>query len=208
MTPDPANLTTVKKSLIKSAGRIFAKAFMDDPFISYVFPDLEKRELKSVQYFRLLLQYVHCYGEIYTSSGEMRGVAAWLPSDQCGFSLWKTIRTGGLKTPFLIGLDAFKRLNLVVNHVMSVQERVAPENYMYLNALCVSPEYQGQGFSTKLLRPMFDRLDKEKRPCYMETQKSGLIPFYEKYGFQLIDEEPIPGTSLVNLAMLRKSDNA
>ncbi len=74
---------------------------------------------------------------------------------------------------------------------------------MYLNALCVSPNHQGNGFSNMLLKSMFKRLYEENLPCYMETQKPHIVPFYEKFGFKVVDEQQIPETDLTNWAMIR-----
>ena len=143
------------------------------------------------------------YGEIYTVSNQLEGVAAWIPSEKLDASIIRVIRSGNYKLPWLIGASAFKRLLRLVNWVVSVQKKKAPFKHMYLNALCVAPGHQGKGFSNILLKPMLNRLDRENLPCYMETQKSHIVPFYERLGFEVTDEQEIPGTDLTNWAMIR-----
>lgn len=193
----------INKGHLTTAGEVYADAFQDDPFISYVFPDLDERKSKSPKYWKIMIHYAFLYGEVYATSNKLEGVVAWLPSAMNDFSLIRTIRSGGLKLPWLIGSSAFKRLNQCVGWVLDRQKKVAPQQHIYLNALCVAPDHQGKGFSNLLLKSMFDRLDKENLPCYMETQKSHILPFYERLGFEVADKEQIPGTGLTNWAMIR-----
>lgn len=193
----------IRKDLLKISGKVFSEAFYDDPFISYVFPESEERKQKSPKYWHLALKYAYLYGEVYTISNDLEGVVAWLPSDKLDTSIIRIIRSGNFKLPWLLGSSSFKRLITCVECVMSVQKQKAPFKHMYLNALCVSPDHQGNGFSNTLLKPMFKRLDSEKLPCYMETQKPHIVPFYERHGFQVVDEQVIPGTNITNWAMIR-----
>lgn len=193
----------IEKDLLKSSGGVFSEAFFDDPFISYVFPDSDEKKLKSPKYWHLALKYAYLYGEVYTISKNLEGVVAWLPSDKLDTSIVRIIRSGNFKLPWLVGSSAFKRLLTCVEWVMSLQKKMAPFKHMYLNALCVSPNHQGKGYSNTLLKPMFERLDKEELPCYMETQKQHIVPFYERHGFKVVDEQKIPGTDLMNWAMIR-----
>ena len=197
----------IKKDLLKSSGKVFSEAFYDDPFISYVFPDLNERKSKSPKYWHLALKYAYLYGEVYTISNDLEGVVAWLPSDKLDTSVIRIIRSGNFKLPWFLGSAAFKRLLTCVEWVMSLQKQKAPFIHMYLNALCVSPDQQGKGFSNTLLKPMFKRLDSENLPCYMETQKPLIVPFYEKHGFSVVDEQLIPGTNLTNWAMIRQPNS-
>ncbi|MCP4351743.1 MAG: GNAT family N-acetyltransferase [Desulfobacterales bacterium] len=193
----------ISKNQLNLSGKVFSEAFSDDPFISYVFPDLKERQQKSSKYWYLSLKYAYLYGEVYTISNDLEGVVAWLPSEKLDTSLIRIIRSGNFQLPWLIGFSPFKRLVKCVDWVMSVQKQKAPLKHMYLNALCVSPNHQGNGFSNMLLKSMFKRLDEENLPCYMETQKPHIVPFYERFGFKVVDEQQIPGTDLINWAMIR-----
>jgi hypothetical protein len=42
-------------------------------------------------------------------------------------------------------------------------------------------------------------------PCYLETAEEQNVQLYEHFGFTVVDETTIPGTSLTNWAMLRKA---
>ncbi|MGZ5348523.1 MAG: GNAT family N-acetyltransferase, partial [Solirubrobacterales bacterium] len=47
---------------------------------------------------------------------------------------------------------------------------------------------QRSGAGTALIRPGLERADAEGMPCYLETQRRSNIPFYERFGFELVEE--------------------
>ena len=54
------------------------------------------------------------------------------------------------------------------------------------------------------MEPMLSSFDTEGMPCYLETLDRNNVPKYTRYGFELLEETPIPGTTLTIWAMLRK----
>ena len=89
-------------------------------------------------------------------------------------------------------------------YINDVHKRLVPYSHHYLEILGVDPQYQGQGFSSKLIKPMLVRLDTEGKPCYLETQDEKDVAIYLHFGFTVIDESVIPDTPLHSWAMLRK----
>ncbi len=69
----------------------------------------------------------------------------------------------------------------------------------------VDPIYQGKGYASLLLRAKFVELDKQNIPCYLETNKKGNISLYQHFGFDVVEEGIIPGTTIPYWAMLRKN---
>jgi ribosomal protein S18 acetylase RimI-like enzyme len=59
------------------------------------------------------------------------------------------------------------------------------EPHWYLSVLSVSPESQGQGHGSVLIRPGLERADREGLGCWLETQRERNIPFYARFGFEL-----------------------
>ena len=49
----------IRKELLSLSGKVFSKAFDDDPFISYVFPDIMEKRKKSPIYWHLALKYAY-----------------------------------------------------------------------------------------------------------------------------------------------------
>jgi hypothetical protein len=48
-------------------------------------------------------------------------------------------------------------------------------------------------------------MDASGLPVYLETAEEQNVGFYEHFGFTVVDESTVPGTSLTNWAMLREA---
>jgi ribosomal protein S18 acetylase RimI-like enzyme len=68
----------------------------------------------------------------------------------------------------------------------------------------VDPRHQGKGLARRLLKAMFERLDREGLPCFLETESTTNVAIYKKYGFAVVEEGKIPGTEVPHWAMLRE----
>jgi GNAT superfamily N-acetyltransferase len=63
----------------------------------------------------------------------------------------------------------------------------------------VRPERQRQGLGKALVKPILERADREVVDCRLETADPTNIPFYQGFGFNVVDAAfaPIPrGPSL------------
>jgi ribosomal protein S18 acetylase RimI-like enzyme len=89
--------------------------------------------------------------------------------------------------------------------VDDLHRRLVPYVHWYLQIIGVDPAYQGQGFSSRLLRPVLERIDRERMPCYLETNSGKNVAIYRRSGFELVSEDKMPGTELTVFAMLRKA---
>jgi len=54
-------------------------------------------------------------------------------------------------------------------------------------------------------RPSLDRLDEQGLPGYLDTQNPNNVSLYQRFGFEVVHEDEIPGTSVRHWAMLRQS---
>jgi RimJ/RimL family protein N-acetyltransferase len=66
----------------------------------------------------------------------------------------------------------------------------------------VSPEAQGQGIGTELIRPTLDCCDEEGLPAYLEASSERNAALYARLGFELKDELRFAGSPPLRL-MLR-----
>ncbi len=87
----------------------------------------------------------------------------------------------------------------------AVHDRLAPFKHWFLQAIGVAPQFQGKGYSGRLLRRMLARIDEAGLPCYLETLEEQNVGLYEHFGFAVIEESAIPETNLTNWAMLREA---
>ncbi len=89
----------------------------------------------------------------------------------------------------------------------AVHKRLVPFKHWFLQTIGVDPQFQGKGYASKLLKPMFTRLDEEGLPCYLETVDETNVQLYEHFGFKVIEKSTIPNTKFTNWAMLRQKSS-
>jgi ribosomal protein S18 acetylase RimI-like enzyme len=77
------------------------------------------------------------------------------------------------------------------------------EAHWYLPQIGVEPNAQGRGLGAALMRHALARCDRERMPAYLEASKPQNIPFYQRYGFEVIGEIQIGAAPLVT-PMLRR----
>jgi len=202
------NLVRLKKSHVKAAGEMLARAFQDHPLFAYFVPNTLQRQRKSPYIFEALLRYNVSYGEVYATSPNLEGVAGWLHSEKAQITPWRIIRAMDPVILFnysKVGKEILSRTTSYDNYVSSKHKSHAPFRHWYLSFLGVDPMFQGKGYASRLLRPMLTRIDQEHLPCYLETQNEKNLPIYQHYGFEVVDESTIPNTEVTNWSMLRES---
>lgn len=192
----------LNKSYIKPAAKVLAKAFQNDPLFVYFFPDASERENKLPHLFQLLVRYGVLYGEVYSVSPNLEGVAVWLPSEKAYHRLWEMVHLSMLPK---IGREVIGRMWHCNQYATSVHKRHAHFRHWYLSLIGVDPLLQGRGYASILLKAMSARIDKEHLPCYLETQTVKNVSIYRHYGFKVVEKFIIPSTTeFSNWAMLRE----
>ncbi len=83
-----------------------------------------------------------------------------------------------------------------------------PISHWHLSMIGVDPPCQGQGLGGGLIAPFLARADRDRLPCYVVTHKAGNLPFYQKNGYDLLDEDDIPGGGLRYWTMRREPRHA
>jgi len=204
MVADLSNLVRLQKSQIKPAAEMLTRAFQDDPLSAYFIPDASERKNKSPYIFQVLIRYGILYGEVYATSPNLEGVAAWLPSEKADMALWRSIWSGGLSILFKLGIKALRRQLAFADCAYSIHKRHAPFRHWFLQPIGVDPVFQGKGYASTLLKAMFVRIDKEHLPCYLDTQTGKNVSIYQHHVFKVVEEFKTPGTDFSNWAMLRE----
>ncbi|NBD36878.1 MAG: GNAT family N-acetyltransferase [Chloroflexi bacterium] len=197
----PIRLT---RAQIEPAARLLARAFADEPLWQYFIPDMERRHQKIYYVFRLMVAYGVRYGEGYTTSPDLEGVAVWLPSEHAKMSLWQQIQCGAIPAFVNLGLKTTVHISATDAYIEETHERIAPFPHMYLSVIGVDPAHQGQGHASALLRPMFARLDEEGLPCYLETHTIPNLEIYQHYGFEVREEATFPNSDTRYWGMVRE----
>jgi ribosomal protein S18 acetylase RimI-like enzyme len=187
------------------AADVLAKAFLKDPVTRYLVPDEKERRQFLPYFFRSMVTYGIRYGEVYTYSPHFEGIIIWLPGEAARMSMWKMFRSKGYSMIYTkADGEVKKRMFYYFDFVTERRKANSDFAHWFLLFIGVKPELQGKGYGGKLMTPMFQRLDPKTMPCCLETQNEKSLGFYERYGFEVIEETKIPKTDLTYWALLRK----
>ena len=167
---DLNGLIRLKKNLVKLAGKMLARAFINEPYEVYCTPDEIKRRKRLTHAFTFVMKYGVRYGKVYTTSSKLEGIAGWLPSRNALGSFWKAIRTGAIGFLFRVGIGYARKQLALQKFFDEKEKRHAPFPHYYLAPLGVDPEFQKQGYASKLMKPMLAWLDENQSPSYLETE--------------------------------------
>lgn len=169
------------------AAKMLASSFGNDPLFSYLISEKEKvRENILSWLFESSLRYFRNYKHIYTSNGELKGVAIWVPPGKSANNLWLMMQSGFLLAPFKFKWSKFGRLiKMLTLQEKQHKQHMSNTPHWYLALLGVAPEYQGKGIGANLIKPILEEADKSGIPCYLETSTQGAVKFYQRHGFEI-----------------------
>lgn len=165
---------------------VLGRAFFDDPVSIYLFPDERRRQSGFAGFSGLAIDAFGAGAHVLTNDA-VQGAAIWqLPSPRpLGF-----LQQAGLACRMLWLIRGGVRRAIRLGDFMSAHHLREP--HYYLAALGTDPDFQGRGIGSALMQPVLDRCDKQRIPAYLESSKRANIPFYNKHGFELIEELQIP----------------
>jgi ribosomal protein S18 acetylase RimI-like enzyme len=93
---------------------------------------------------------------------------------------------------------------LKFQRIIEAQDKSIPQPFWDLAPIAVSPEAQGRGIGSQLLRRKLREIDRAAQPCFLATQDRINLGIYERFGFKKIDEILVAPGGPVSYSMLRE----
>jgi GNAT superfamily N-acetyltransferase len=176
---------SVRKS--SDAARALARAFVTNPLHVVVFgPSALKR---NEAFFTTALRLMKGPKLVATLDSEVVGAIHWVMFPDCQFSLRERARS--LASMFE-GLGVRPTLRLV--SWLSIWARHDPrEQHLHLGPIGVSPESQGLAIGRRLMDGYCAEIDRLGVAGYLETDRPENVTFYQRFGFEVMKELPVPG---------------
>jgi GNAT superfamily N-acetyltransferase len=180
----------VRKLVPEDVPRIakaLARAFEDDPVMSWIFRSESERISRLERSFTLFLERIWLPQDECYAADRLFGAALWLPPGKWHLGVGAQLRL--LPSMFSVTGSNLPRLFSVLN---LIEKRHPKEPHYYLAVLGVEPEYQGKGFGSALMQPVLERCDREGIPGYLESSKRRNVVLYERHGFRVVEELKLP----------------
>ncbi|WP_010186843.1 GNAT family N-acetyltransferase [Sphingomonas sp. PAMC 26605] len=165
---------------------LLARAFADDPAMSYIFPDAADRARRLPRLFGLLFDAEALSGMRLVTPG---GEAA---------TLWRVPgkASDGILTLLLHAWPMWRALGGSIGRALAVSNAIAAhfpgEAAWYLHVAGCDPAAQGRGFGAAAVRAGLDRIAGSALPAYLETATEKNLAFYHALGFEITDEWRVP----------------
>jgi ribosomal protein S18 acetylase RimI-like enzyme len=190
---------------VERAAHVIAQAFVDDPLVSFMLPFKATRVRPLVKFFRV-------YGEIniknqraYGVGEPLQGVAYWIFPGRESMSI--SLKSIGKLLPLFFTMYPIGmfRARAVLHQIDALHKKYADEPHFYLDNIGVLASARGKGLSSKLIRPFLEMADEQKVIAYTDTVTTANVPYYEHFGFKLMEERQVPGTGITVHALRRPS---
>jgi ribosomal protein S18 acetylase RimI-like enzyme len=190
----PTAELTVRKATGQDLPRLvdtLAAAFQDDPFMAWWIPDEARRRELLPACFRIVVDATHPHDELYTTEPVPAAAAVWIPPG----AQPTADEAAELAACYAeVAAETADRLLFALGQ-MDEHHPVEPHAYLFL--LGTTPAWQSHGLGSALLREVLERCDRDGTPAYLEATSSGNRRLYERHGFEVAGEIPLPdGPSL------------
>jgi ribosomal protein S18 acetylase RimI-like enzyme len=187
MPPPVAVIRKATDDDVPALAQALARAFYDDPVFQWLVPDDADRLRRSERGFELYLRKVYMpHDECYTTD-DVVGGALWEPPDTWQMGPLAQLR---LLPSMLAAMG--RRLPQLLRAIGALEANHPTKPHYYLPFVGVSPESQGRGTGTALMRPILDRCDAEGVPAYLEATTTRNRACYQRQGFEVTEEFHFP----------------
>lgn len=163
---------------------MLARAFADDPAMTYIFPDPTVRARRLPRLFALLFDGDGPVGMRLVASG-IEGATLWRGPGRSKTGVWEMIRHAPGMIHALGG--AIGRALTVAN---AIDAHHPSGDFWYLHVAGCDPQHQGKGIGGALIRDGIARAG--RLPCYLETATEKNLGLYRSLGFEVTDDWQVP----------------
>jgi ribosomal protein S18 acetylase RimI-like enzyme len=204
-TKPSSDVLTVNRGDAGPAGEVLGRAFFDTEQWSTLLPDPGVREEKLIQMFTGTVKLTFAAGGVAERTSGFEAVALWLPPGK-SIGLWPVVKSRFASARFAVTppFPNMRRMMATLRQFDESHKQQMPEPHWYLMALGVDPAHQHAGHGSALVRWGIRRADADDRPVYLETEAGANASFYERLGFEVLDEITIEAIDLLFSLMIRR----
>lgn len=161
-------------------GSIIADGFANDPVNLWAFRNPQALPPVYTEMARALY-LPHGFGH---RCGD-KAATLWLPPGQRKhFGLFSTL----VMARHIVGKGGLQAVRNALRVDTAMAQKHPTEPHYYLFAIAARPQYQGKGLGGMLMRQALERIDREQQACYLENSKPENTGFYQRFGFEVVEE--------------------
>jgi len=166
---------------------VLARAFANDPFVSWFVRSDARRDAGFARFFELALRHLTIpHGGVYMTE-DGTGAAAWAPPGTWHMGIAKEL----LLVRHFAAICGWSRLVHVQLATRPLVRAHPREPHHYLMVVGVDPGAQGKGVGRELLAPTLALCDRDRMPAYLETATERNLGYYQSLGFAVTGEYAI-----------------
>ena len=171
------------------ANACLTEAVTEDPVISYLFEDAERRPLLLSAFFANRFASLSDNDRLMVPIGDdEKFAAAFWESPEKRFESDSSYSAAIAAAVSLLGEQWM--VNRLIN--LNVMFEAKPETpHWYLAYVGTRPEARGNGLASTLIESVTEICDKEKIPAYLESSNPENVSLYERHGFRVTGEVAI-----------------
>lgn len=210
-------IVKIDRQDIPKAASVLAQVFAkDDPLYAHILPD-EKTRLRVLNiFFHRYIEMMYPYSDLLTTSDRHEAVALVFHSEREAGTLRSKIKymtrvvLAIIKSSpicTIIGVRGFIR-GISILHSMSSSwlSMLGDREYMHLDMLVVQEQFRGQGYVSKVIKPLLAECRTKNIVCTLETQTLSNLPIYEHYEYRTVKIIPLTNSSLEQYCMAYKPE--
>ena len=182
--------------------RTATAAFLDDPLMRWMFPELEDYLTTSPGAWRFLIDRSMAFDATFTTDD---GVAVAIFSPPGRPTIEPPVETSDpspgtspVPPPSPELLARYEAISAVLH------EHTPTEPHWYLNVLATHPDWQRQGLGAAVIGPIGEVCRLDCLPMYLETQTIENVAYYSHLGFRVRSEFDVPLDGPHMWAMIRE----
>lgn len=178
----------IGKSDVRALSHVLARAFFEDPVVSWIVQDPRRRRRSLPRMFATMARHEYLGeggSEVALDGSRIAAAALWSPPGRWQASRWTQLRM----LPGFLLAGVFR--GQAVEELTRAEHPEEP--HWYLSILGSDPENRGGGYAHALLRSRLDRCDAEGAPAYLESSNRDNLGYYERFGFVVTGEMTVPG---------------
>lgn len=182
-----------QKADVSELSHALGRAFFDDPVSIWIMPDERARSKHLRKFFATVARHHHLAGggvEVATNGSTIGAAALWDPPGRWQQSTREQLM---MLPSFAFGFGPRLAMGRRLGELLATMKAQHPEEpHWYLAVIGSDTSVRGKGYGQALMQSRLDRVDVEHAPAYLESSKAENVPYYQRFGFEVMGELVVP----------------